>query len=243
MTGAAGAGAARVEVHLAVPTSALAAAGEAVLSAEEARRAAAFQHAGARAQFLVGRWLARSVLGEVLGCPPREVPLALGERGALAVEGAGAAGWRVNLSHTEGLVAVAVARGVDVGVDVEDAARRGRTVELAERFFAAEETRALAALPEARQRARFFALWTLKEAYIKAMGQGLAIPLGRFAFDLDRGPGAAIGFAVDPAIDPDGGRWRFVRFSPDGQHALAVCAASGERPLLVRLRWRGLAGG
>ena len=126
--------------------------------------------------------------------------------------------WHLNLSHTDGLVALAVAK-TPVGVDVEDLQRRGRTVELSDRFFAPSEARALRALPEAAQRSRFFDLWTLKEAYIKARGQGLAIPLASFAFDLDHGPLAFQPQPGDPII------WQFARMDPTPRHRLALALA------------------
>ena len=226
-----------VDVWLAPPTAELAAAALPLLSAEERARDARFQHTGARQQFLVGRWLLRTVLAERLGTTPAAVPLVASERGALAVlAAANPAHLRFNLSHTEGLVAIALAAGCPVGVDVEDCERPGRTVALAERYFAPTEVAALRARPPAAQRDRFFQLWTLKEAYIKARGQGLAIPLARFAFDLDPAC-SAIGFTADADVDPDPPRWRFRTFRPTARHQLSVALCCGaEGPLVVSVR-------
>lgn len=230
--------AAIVDVWLATPSAALAEAGLALLSAEERARDALFQHQGAREQFLVGRWLVRTVVGARVGVAAAALPLVEVERGALAVPAThNPADVRFNLSHTDGLVAVAVATGREVGVDVEDGERRGRTVELADRFFAPSEIAALRGLPEGAQRDRFFRLWTLKESYIKARGQGLAIPLAGFAFDLDAGA-SAIGLSTDPGVDPDPSRWRFRTLRPTPRHQLAVALACGARaPLHTRVRW------
>jgi len=228
-----------VDVWLAAPSGELACRGAALLSAEERARDALFQHAGAREQFLVGRWLLRTVVGARLGLAPEAVPLVEVDRGALAVPVPSNPGdVRFNLSHTDGLVAVAITAGREVGVDVEDTRRRGRTVELADRFFSPEEVTALRALPAgAAQRDRFFRLWTLKESYIKARGQGLAIPLAGFRFTLDE-PGATINFSARPGVDPDPTRWRFVGLRPTRRHQLAVAVASAA-PLRVRVRWAG----
>jgi 4'-phosphopantetheinyl transferase len=155
-------------------------AAEAWLSTAETARLASMQHPRARAEFLTGRWLLRGLLGSLLAVAPADVPLEVRPHGGLRVSGHPRLG--VNLSHTPGLVAVALARDAEVGVDVEWTARPGRTVELAHRWFASSELAALTALPEADQRTRFFELWTLKEAYIKARGLGLRVPLGSFAF-------------------------------------------------------------
>jgi len=154
------------------------------MSPPELRRLATMQHPRARAEFLTGRWLIRGILGRLLGMEPTAVRLLETEAGSLSVEGEP---FVFNLSHTDGLVALATSAHGELGVDVEWSARRGRTVELAERYFAAPEIEALRALPEEAQRPRFFQLWTLKEAYIKARGLGLRIPLHSFAFDLTGG--------------------------------------------------------
>ena len=82
-----------------------------------------------------------------------------------------------NLSHTERLIVCLVALDREVGVDAEDTERAGETVEVADRFFSPTEVAALRALPAQSRRRRFFQYWTLKEAYIKARGMGLSLPL------------------------------------------------------------------
>jgi 4'-phosphopantetheinyl transferase len=152
---------------------------------------------------------------------------------------------RFNLSHTEGLVACAVARRRDVGVDVEHLwpPRIDLDLAFAASHFAPAEVADLAALaPEADAfRERFFAIWTLKEAYIKARGLGLALPLAGFAFALAREapelpstPSPTI--SIDAALDDDPAAWHFARLAAGPKHALAVAArrAPGEH-LTVRV--------
>ena len=129
---------------------------------------------------------------------------------------------KFNLSHTKGLIVCAVARDREVGVDVEDQERRGKLLEIAERFFSPSEVTALRRLPKSEQLDRFFFYWTLKEAYIKARGKGLAIPLAQFSFELDerRGEGIRISFA--PELDDDAERWQFTALSFGRQHRIAV---------------------
>jgi 4'-phosphopantetheinyl transferase len=207
-----------VTVWLTAPHSAHAVA-EAWLSDEERRRLATMQHPRARSEFLTGRWLLRGLLGELLDGHPREVPLRVDPQGALRVEGCPTLG--VNLSHTAGLVAIAVAEGHDVGVDVEWTGRPGRTVELAHRWFAAAELAALMALPDGPpRRHRFFELWTLKEGYIKARGLGLRVPLGSFAFAFGA---SGVGLSVEPAAgDSDPTRWRALTTQVGPDHQLGL---------------------
>lgn len=138
-----------------------------------------------------------------------------------------------NISHTRGLVAIAIVRGHAVGVDVEDARRVVRE-DVAGRFFAPAEVADLRALPADAQPRVFFDYWTLKEAYIKARGLGLAIPLGDFAFVL-RPPAPPVVRFVD-GFDDDPRRWRFWQAWPTTHHRLGLAVACGEAGLDVHLR-------
>ncbi len=92
---------------------------------------------------------------------------------------------RFSLTHTRGMVAVAISEGIDVGVDVEAADRRVENMKLAERFFAPQEAALLRALEGDARGEAFFALWTLKEAVVKATGDGLSRGLRGFALALE----------------------------------------------------------
>jgi 4'-phosphopantetheinyl transferase len=118
---------------------------------------------------------------------------------------------------------------VDVGVDLESLARAEEIVRLAPRVFSAAERAQLDALPAAERPDRALSLWTLKEAYIKARGMGLSLPLDGISFLFD-GP-AAMRFEIEPGVDDNPGRWRFCRFDHAGHRiALAVEAAAVPNP-------------
>lgn len=135
-----------------------------------------------------------------------------------------------NLSNTRGLVVCAVANHEAVGVDVENTTRRTEPTAIAHRFFSASEVAALQALPTAQQRERFFSLWTLKESYIKARSMGLAIPLGRFSFELRQADHITIGF---DALDDDPSRWHFALMKAADHHRVAVSFGARE-PMTLR---------
>ena len=127
---------------------------------------------------------------------------------------------RFNVSHTAGLVALAVACDKAVGVDVESL-RRKSNAELADHYFAGSEAASLQALDAPLRHGRFFDFWTLKESYIKARGMGLSIPLDQFAFDLaDEGK---IGFCTDARLGDAPERWSFAQFKPSADHIGALC--------------------
>jgi 4'-phosphopantetheinyl transferase len=139
-----------------------------------------------------------------------------------------------SLSHTEGCVACVISSAEAVGVDVECMQRRGSLWETAQHVFAAAEIAALRGLSPGDFLDRFFDYWTLKEAYLKARGLGLRLPLDQFAMDLSDQT-IAISFTGD--IDDDPRRWHFTRCAPSAQHRLAVADGSGTAggfPLLMR---------
>ena len=127
---------------------------------------------------------------------------------------------RFNVSHTRDLVACAVTVGSDVGVDVEWLGRRAYSAALAARTLAPREARALEALPEPERPARFLVYWTLKEAYAKARGAGLRLPLCSIGFDL--ADGAPIRASFDAGVGDDPGAWCFALERPTPEHVLAL---------------------
>jgi len=128
-----------------------------------------------------------------------------------------------SLSHADGCVACVVSRHEAVGVDVETVSRRVAPLSTANRFFAPEEVETLRSLPEPAAIERFFDYWTLKEAYLKARGFGLNLPLDAFAMQVSR-EAIEISFKPDIADDPQG--WRFSLCSPSPSHRLAIADGS-----------------
>jgi 4'-phosphopantetheinyl transferase len=207
-----------------------------VMTPPEAAQQARFHFARDRHRYLVTRALVRSVLSYYTGVPPETWRFDANRWGRPSISApSGHSRLRFNLSHTTGMILCAVALGHEVGVDVEDTARKGETVSIAERYFSPSEVRDLRALPEAEQRARFFEYWTLKESYIKARGMGLSLPLEQFSFRL--GDPARIGIAFDPRLHDRPAHWQFRLWQPTARHqgALAVKRV-GATDLTIRLR-------
>lgn len=207
----------------------------ALLSPEEHERAARFHFEEDRERFVIGRALARLQLSRFLGGDPRAWRFVTNAHGRpeLAMPDGGPAPLGFNVSHTRGMVACAVTATSDVGVDVEWVERR-LTHDVAERFFAPREVADLRARTPRDQARVFFDYWTLKEAYIKARGMGLALPLAHFAFTL--APGRSPTIAFDPEIDDVADTWQFFQAWPTEAHRLAVAARrTPERELAIRL--------
>ncbi|HYH94577.1 4'-phosphopantetheinyl transferase family protein [Hyalangium sp.] len=205
-----------------------------LLSPEEREKQRRFHFERHRRQYLVSHALVRLTLSRYAPVGPEAWSFVTNAYGCPAVAGEGSPRLRFNLSHTDGMAIVAVARDVDVGVDVEDALRAGETVGLADRFFAPSEVTALRALEVERQQERFFEYWTLKEAYIKARGMGLSLPLEQFAFGLEPGQPPRISF--DPRLRDDPEAWQFFQHRPSLRHQAAL-AVRRPRSQPLQVRW------
>jgi 4'-phosphopantetheinyl transferase len=207
---------------------------ESLLTDDERKRAQRFMFDGDRARFIIGRALARTMLTRHASLPPRAWPIVIDEHGrpVLGTHDEQLPDLRFNLSHTDGLIACALTVGREVGVDVENI-RRTVTYELPERFFSAREVADLRALPRDEQEVVFFDYWTLKEAYIKARGLGLALPLGQFTFIRSIGGAPRIEFAPELHDDPTG--WQFAQFWPSTMHRMAVAVrrTGDDLPIVV----------
>lgn len=126
-----------------------------------------------------------------------------------------------NLSHTEGLAAVAISRRTELGIDVENTHRQDMTQALAEQFFAPEECHAVAQASEHERSAKMLEFWTLKESYIKAVGMGLSIALDSFAFKLATAQQAACLLRLDAQTE-ELEAWRFWQGQPTENHLMAL---------------------
>jgi 4'-phosphopantetheinyl transferase len=196
----------------------------ALLNPDERAREARFHFDADKERFVIGRALARLQLSRFLGGDPRGWPLVTNRYGRPELAAPTPPPLGFNVSHTHGLVACAVTRTTDVGVDVECIERR-LTHDIADRFFARREVADLRALPDTDQPRVFYDYWTLKEAYIKARGMGLALPLEHFAFRL-RPPDPPV-ITFDPEIDDDAQTWQFAQSWPTPRHRLAVAVRRG----------------
>jgi len=195
-----------------------------LLAEDERKKRDRFRFEKDQHSCLVTRALVRTVLSKYTDVTPGAWRFVTNEYGRPEIDEPVDARWlKFNLSHTNGLIALIVARDREVGVDVEDRERRGRLLNVADRYFSPSEVEALRALPEGEQLDRFFLYWTLKESYIKARGMGLAIPLSQFSFAI----ASHISIAFDAKLDDDPDRWQFTAMSVGRRHALAASMRRG----------------
>ena len=207
----------------------------ALLSPDEHDRMARLVFERDRRRFLLTRALVRSTLSRYANVPPAGWSFIANVHGRPEIldRPLGVPDLRFNLSHTDGLIACAVTIGREVGVDVEHIGRR-LTHDVAGRFFAPREVSDLKRLPDDEQHRVFFDYWTLKEAYIKARGFGLALPLADFAFQLS--PSAPPRISFEPSLEDDPATWQFFQDWPTPQHRLGLAIRREGADLPVRIR-------
>ena len=199
---------------------------KAMLSRDEIERASRFRFEDDRSRFIASRSILRQLLSLYVACEPESISLEYNAWGkpALAAKFADS-DIRFNLSHSHGLAAYAIARGREVGVDVEMVRPDFATGQIAERFFSRTEIESLRSLPREHQTRAFFVCWTRKEAYIKALGRGLSIDLASFDVSLRPQERPALLRSVDAA------HWSLEAFQPcDGY----VGAIAVQGPVYLR---------
>lgn len=159
-----------------------------ILSPDERLRAGRFRFEEERGRFVLRRGLLRIILARYLEIEPEKVLITYGPFGKPAVaNNCGGRQLFFNLSHSREVILYAVAYGREVGVDVEWLRPVPEAEQIAEQFFSPYENVVLRGLPTGKKQEAFLTCWTRKEAYAKARGEGLSIPLNRFAVSLTPG--------------------------------------------------------
>jgi 4'-phosphopantetheinyl transferase len=189
---------------------------ESALSPDEKARADRFHFVNDRNRFVVARGLLRELLGKYLQQNPASLAFSYGHHGKPSVSGEHASsGHCFNLSHSAGLAVYAIARGRNLGIDVEHIRPESAGEEIAARYFSAREVSDLRRLPPEARVEGFFHCWTRKEAYLKATGMGLQIRLDSFAVSVLPGKPAQFLEGVEQ-------RWHLAAYHPAEGYVAAV---------------------
>jgi 4'-phosphopantetheinyl transferase len=193
---------------------------EKLLSADELERAAAYRFERDRRRFVVRRAALRTLLAEQLASQPNEIAFIEGRHGKPELAAPfGQSGLHFSVSHSQDLALIALAYDRAVGVDVEAITELPDADAIARRYFTPAESAALRALGPDERRRQFFTLWTRKEAFVKATGDGLSRSLD--SFDISPMPDAHR-FRV--TVQESSDAWSLTDFSPDSGFAAAVAA-------------------
>ena len=188
------------------------------LSAEESERVSGLLSGTHQRRFVVARGMLRQLLGLYLDQDPGAVAFSRGAHGKpFLQEGT----LHFNVSHSHEMALYAIARNREVGIDVEWPRPQVAHEQIAARFFSLEEQEALAQVPDEARQAAFYNIWTRKEAYVKARGDGIAAGLGTFAVSL--GAEAAL-LRSDEGRD-EVERWKLIALEPADGYVAALCGA------------------
>jgi 4'-phosphopantetheinyl transferase len=189
---------------------------ETTLSLEENVRADRFHFANDKNRFVVARGLLRELLGRYLHRAPASLEFSYGQHGKPSLSGGNvSSGLCFNLSHSSGLVVYAIARERNLGIDVEHVRAEFAGEDIARRYFSVREVSDLRTLPPEAKVEGFFHCWTRKEAYLKATGMGLQIPLDSFSVSL---------LPENPVLFLGGVEacWHLAAYHPAGGYVAAV---------------------
>lgn len=176
---------------------------EPCLDARDRKRAARFHFAEDRARYVLGRGLARKILGHYLSQSPETIEFAYTDRGRPYFPGDEAMCF--SITHARDLVAVALTANARVGIDIEHMERKLNLKELAERILSAKDFCKFEALPESEKVAAFFRVWTRKEAYLKATGEGITDALKKISVSMRT---EEMGMITDTRDEAAAKKWR-----------------------------------
>jgi 4'-phosphopantetheinyl transferase len=207
------------------------------LSHDELTKAERFHFQKDRTQFMVSRGALRTILSQYLDINPSALCFDYNPYGkpSLIVEQGGDT-LRFNLSHSHEIALIAITKNREIGVDIERIDTNFPYQQIAERYFSPLENAVLRSIPEPIQLKAFFTCWTRKEAYIKAVGKGLSIPLDCFDVTLAPGePAALLNFQEKPE---EASRWSLIELIPSPD-TIATVAVEGYCTAIECWQWPG----
>ena len=207
------------------------------LSVDERMRAERFRFERDKSRFIAARGALRLILASYLSVEPGAIRFCYGKDGKPRLQNAfGMTGIQFNLSHSEGLALYVFTRGHEVGVDVEYMREISEMEQIVEQFFSVRERVFFGTLPTSEKHKAFLNWWTRKEAFMKAVGEGLSYPLDRF--DVSAEPGKSVELLRTVGVAKEGPRWSIWDVKPGKEFAGAV-VAEGEGWDVQCWQWPG----
>lgn len=200
---------------------------EEVISVDEKAKARRYRFENNRREYITARGFLRFLLGSYAKQNPQDLKFLYNPFGKPSLY-TSPQSQRItfNLSHAHGFVVYAFSINREVGIDIERIRPEAAHDGVAERFFSQEEVRTLRTLPSHAQPQGFFNCWTRKEAYIKARGEGLSIPLNQFDVSLIPGQPARL---IESRVDPeDTNKWSLCALPMGTQYAAALAVEGSD---------------
>jgi 4'-phosphopantetheinyl transferase len=199
-----------------------------ILSPDERARAERFVFEHHRRAYVLSRGILRALLGRYISLHPADIQFSYGSKGKPHLSEFASA-IRFNCSHSDGMALYAMTPHCDLGVDIEKIRPLQGMEQIAQCFFCPEEVRELLSLTPFEREVAFFRCWSRKEAYVKAVGDGLAIPLDGFRVTVTTGgPVEFVHFGNDRALANE---WALHDFTAIASYAAAIAYHEAPRPL------------
>ncbi len=192
-----------------------------LLNPEEQQRWQHFHFPKHQHQYLITRALVRTTLSFYADIAPKDWQFSKNSYGKPAIKN-NIQPLFFNLSNTEDLIVCAVSQQAQIGVDVESLQHKTSSIEIANRFFAPQEIEDLNSLAPLKQKQRFFQYWTLKEAYIKAKGLGLSLPLEHFGFLVSE-QNKSLQLSFSACLQEKATQWQAWLLQADAKHYASLC--------------------
>ena len=199
------------------------------LDSDEQDRAARYHFDQHRNQFIAGRGWLRTLIGWYLQTEPASLIFRYSDFGKPSIsEGSETVPLRFNLAHAGDLALYAFTLRREIGIDIELIDAKFASETIARQFFSPKEVAALLKFPTDRRPHAFFDCWTRKEAFIKAQGMGLSLPLDQFEVSIEHDQPALLHTAWDAA---EASRWALVNVDAAPGYAAALAVPAGEYSL------------
>jgi len=207
----------------------------AILSTQESTRYRRFHFPADSHRYLIAHALLRNTLSKYTDLPPAGWTFTQGTHGRPEISNPEVPAIRFNLTHTKGLVGCVVTLENDCGIDAEALSSRHDLSGVAERMFSVDEFRELKQLKGSLQLDDFFARWTLREAYVKALGIGISHPTHKLSFTIGRDDSIQVAFRSE--LKDNAEHWQFQLLRPTPEHIAAIAVHKKNQPpkeLIVR---------
>jgi len=212
---------------------------QALLSQDERDRADRFVFDRDRHAYMAARSALRTLLGQYLGCPPHQVAFAYGPHGKPFLSGQSRL--RFNLSHSGSMALCAFTYEHEIGADIEYVDENVNDEAIAKRFFSRDEVAALMSYEPDQRPNVFFSIWTRKEAFIKALGEGLTHPLDTFtvsaAPEVGNVPLLSVPVRESPCSSVPNPNWSLYSLPVPAQDYVAAVAVQTPSVTIERYVW------
>lgn len=205
------------------------------LNAEEKESYYGYVNQDAAFTYLCSRVLLKSIVSSYIDIPPNDLVFSKGLYGKPMICRSLGDGRQIyfNLTHTRDMVAVAISRSNNLGVDAELIEDSMDFMEICFDNFAADECQLFDQLPNGKQKELFYKLWTLKESYLKARGEGLLLPLHYPSFSFTKE--GNIKCKLDKKLDDNPSDWQFSLFHPTCDHIVSVSVNTKEKAVPINV--------